>query len=314
MSAKLHYTTNRLLRTPEFFTDPKIVDMELHARSTRIVPVWRNRNLILGGDSPTMVTLTGNHARGLLQIASDIALLGLDGEMEHKDAAAAYFAIDISDHELPELSPLLGQAEFVDLRQVGVLMNGWEGTTLAHARGLMYWHRHARFCRNCGHSTESREGGRMRRCTNTDCARDYFPRTDPAVIMLVTRPGPEGGVCLLGRHPNLPEGMYSTLAGFVDQGENLERAVIREVFEETGIHIEDVTYMASQPWPFPSSLMMGFRARATSTKIDIGMDELEDARWFTKNQVRGLPDGGIRLPRKDSIAYWLIEQWLEETD
>ncbi len=306
MFEKIYYSENRLLRSPAFFSDESWFIARLRDRNSRIVPVWRNRNLILGRDSPVAVTLSGDHARGLLEIAGEIALLGLDADEDDR----AYFSVDLSEHELPTLSPVLGKAEFLDLRQVGVLMDGHDGSLLAHARGLMYWHRHSRFCSDCGNPTLSDQGGRMRRCSNENCGREHFPRTDPAVIMLVTRPGPEGGACLLGRHPNLPKGMYSTLAGFVDQGENLEQAVIREVFEETGVRVDDVQYRASQPWPFPASLMLGYRATALSTKINVGDDELEDAQWFTKTQVMNIKDLGIRLPREDSIAHWLIAEWL----
>ena len=312
MSEKIYYSENRLLRAPEFFSDPAWIKARLHSKNTRIVPVWRNRNLILDHESPSAITLSGNHGRGLLEMVDEITLLGLDTNNAQDDDACAYFVVDVSQYELPELSPIMGQAQFIDLRQVGIMLDGHDGSLLTHARGLMYWHRHNRFCNNCGHATHSAEAGRLRRCSNNECGRDHFPRTDPAVIMLVTRPGPEGGACLLGRHPNLPDGIYSTLAGFVVQGENLEQAVIREVFEETAIHVTDVEYCASQPWPFPSSLMMGYRARATSFQIDIGADELEDARWFTKNQVKNIEQTGLRLPRKDSIAYWLIANWLAE--
>lgn len=312
MAEFIYYGSNRLHRGPELFADSQWVKSRLHDRNTRIVPIWRNRNLILGGDSPHAVTLTGDHARGLLQVAGEIALLGLDQGAEENTDPVAYFAADVSEQELPGLSAVMGRADFIDLRQVGVLMDGHDGSLLSHARGLMYWHRHSGFCGDCGQPTRSNEAGRMRRCSNQVCGREHFPRTDPAVIMLVTRPGPEGGACLLGRHPNLPAGIYSTLAGFVDQGETVEQTVIREVYEETGVHVEDVQYRGSQPWPFPASLMLGFQARATSVKIDIGTDELEDARWFTRNQVRNIDALGIRLPREDSIAHWLIAEWLED--
>lgn len=312
MPKAVYYTKNRLLRQPQLFNDPQWINARLHDRNTRIVPVWRNCNLILGRESPSAVTLTGNHARGLLQIAGDIALLGLDDSEGTAESAPAFFAVDVSDHELPDLSPIMGTAAFIDMREVGVLMDAHEGSLLAHARGLMYWHRHNGFCSQCGAPTTLKEAGRIRRCSNTGCARDHFPRTDPAVIMLVTRLGPGGGACLLGRHRNFTPGMYSTLAGFVDQGETLEQAVAREVFEEAGILVDDVQYRSSQPWPFPASLMLGFRARAVSVKIDTGSDELEDARWFTRDQIARFPEKGLRLPRQDSISYCLIADWLDE--
>ena len=312
MFKSIYYTSNRLLRRPDLFNDPEWLKARLHDQNSQIVPVWRNCNLILGRDSPSAITLSGNHARGLLEIASDIALLGLDGDVEADQDSHAIFAVDVSHHELPVLSPMIGQAEFIDLREVGVLMDAHDGSLLAHARGLMYWHRHNCFCSQCGGPTIAQEAGRMRRCGNPQCLRIHFPRTDPAVIMLVTRAGPEGGACLLGRHQNFPDGMYSTLAGFVDQGETLEQAVAREVFEEAGILVDDVVYRASQPWPFPASLMLGFRARALSVKIDTGSDELEDARWFTRDQIARFPEQGLRLPRKDSISYSLVRDWLDE--
>jgi len=132
-------------------------------------------------------------------------------------------------------------------------------------------------------------------------------RTDPAVIMLVTR----GEMCLLGRTHNFRPNMYSTLAGFVEPGESLEEAVAREVYEEVGIPVEDVRYMGSQPWPFPSSLMLGFHAQARSTELRIDPVELEDARWLTREQVENPRELGISMPRGDSIAFRLIRAWLE---
>ena len=167
-------------------------------------------------------------------------------------------------------------------------------------------------CGNCGSATRSRGGGSVLSCTDPDCGREHFPRTDPAVIMLVTREGADGGACLLARSPRFFEGMYSTLAGFVDQGESLEEAVIREVKEEAGIDVTDATYMASQPWPFPASLMLGFRARATSIDIAYDADELADAQWFTSADIARFDDIGKRLPRTDSIARWLVDTWLAE--
>jgi NAD+ diphosphatase len=312
MHKSVYYTKNRLVRKPELFSDPEWINARLHDRNTRIVPVWRNRNLILGRESPSAVTLTGNHAQGLLEIASNIALLGLDGSGDTDQDGLAFFAVDVSAHELPELSPIMGTAAFIDMREVGVLMEPHEGSLLAHARGLMYWHRHNGFCSQCGDPTILEEAGRIRRCSNAGCRREHFPRTDPAVIMLVTRPGPDGGACLLGRHEKFSTGMYSTLAGFVDQGETLEQAVAREVFEEAGILVDNVEYRASQPWPFPASLMLGFRARALTFKIDTSSDELEEAGWFTRHQIARFPDKGLRLSRKDSISYNLIKDWLDE--
>ena len=177
---------------------------------------------------------------------------------------------------------------------------------------MMHWHRSSRFCTACGRPTASVEGGYIRRCTGPDCGREHYPRTDPAVIMLITAPGPDGGLCLLGRQARWPERRYSTLAGFVEPGETLEAAVRREVFEETGVIVGDVHYQGSQPWPFPSSLMVGFRGLAESRAIHLNDHELQDARWFSRDDVRAFEALGYQLPRPGSIARWLISRWLEE--
>jgi NAD+ diphosphatase len=146
----------------------------------------------------------------------------------------------------------------------------------------------------------------------------FHPRTDPAVIMLVVRGGGDRPhQCLLGNNTKMPNGVYSTLAGFVEPGESLEEAVAREVYEEAGVRVTDVTYTGSQPWPFPASIMLGFRATAVTTDIDIDPQELDDARWFTAEDLRTFgewadDDADRRLPRKDSIARALIETWLAD--
>ena len=312
MLNSMYYSKTNLLRPPALIASEEWLNARLHRRNTRIVPVWKDQNLILDHKKPTAVIFTGDHARGVLEISDEIAFLGLDGVDISDDKAIAYFAVDLSNCEPPSLASIMGQAKFTELRQVGMLMDKHEGSLLALARGLMFWHQNNRFCSNCGSPSLSIQGGRMRRCSDHECGREHYPRMDPAVIMLVTRPGPDGGACLMGRGHNFRKGMYSSLAGFVDQGESLEQAVVREVFEETGISVDNVKYRASQPWPFPSSLMLGFRARATTTKINIDPNELEDARWFPKSVVGNAVSSGLQLPRKDSIAYWLIKDWLTE--
>ncbi|MGK7295557.1 MAG: NAD(+) diphosphatase, partial [Candidatus Wenzhouxiangella sp. M2_3B_020] len=152
-----------------------------------------------------------------------------------------------------------------------------------------------------------------RRCSDPDCGRTAFPRTDPAIIVLVRHP--TEAKCLLGRASGWPAGVYSTLAGFVEPGESLEQTVRREVYEESGVEVGEVVYLASQPWPFPSSLMVGFHARARTTEIQRHDQELEDARWFTADELRsaGEWDGDepLCLPRRDSIARALIQAWLD---
>jgi NAD+ diphosphatase len=250
----------------------------------------------------------------LLDGAGEVVFLGLERQR-------AVFALDLPEEQADHVVAAAGASGFVDLRKVGPLVSGQDAALLAYARGMMHWHRTHRFCGRCGHATESREGGHVRICLNAACATPAFPRTDPAVIMLVDRPAADGrpATCLLGWHSRLPPGVFTTLAGFVEPGESLEEAVAREVFEETGIRVSDVAYQASQPWPFPASIMLGFRARATSHEIRLDDEELDEAGWFTAAEVRGFGEWADeaaprRLPRRDSIARALIESWLEEAE
>lgn len=179
-----------------------------------------------------------------------------------------------------------------------------------HALGLAEWHFATRFCPRCGGSLEARASGHELVCTQ--CGKPQFPRSDPAVIMVVAsgEPGADDERCLLGRQAIWPEGRYSTLAGFCEPGETLEDAVRREVAEETGVAVGEVTYFGSQPWPLPASLMIGFVARATSTEITVDEDEIEDARWFTRAEMREQAESGsLVLPGGVSISRSLVEHW-----
>lgn len=195
----------------------------------------------------------------------------------------------------------------MELRAIGSLLPAADAALAAYARALMHWHAVCGFCGVCGTATRPAQGGQMRRCPG--CGRDHFPRTDAAVIVLVT----DGDRCLLGRSARFPGGMYSTLAGFVEAGESLEGCLEREVLEEAGIRIADISYRSSQPWPFPQSLMVGFRARAVTTELCMEPEELEDAAWFHRDALADPERRPVRLPAADSIARFLIEEWLAET-
>jgi len=270
-----------------------------------LVPVWRAQNLVCSGEVPAAARLTVAGAADLVALAREVVLLGLEGE-------TACFAIELSHIDAPEALPPLAQAgHFADLRSVGPLLSGPEGALLAYARGVTHWHRRHRFCGVCGSPTASVDAGHVRRCTNPDCATDHFPRTDPAVIMAVT----DGDKLLLGRQASWPPGMYSVLAGFVEPGETLEEAVAREVMEEVGIPVTDVSYHSSQPWPFPSSIMLGFNAHATRTELRLDKSEIDDAHWFSRAELRASPeDERFRMPRRDSISRQLIEDWIAEDE
>jgi NAD+ diphosphatase len=267
--------------------------------ATAIVPLWRSRNLVAAGGLRAAAPTVGE-AAALLAAGADMLFLGLRGGVAH-------FAVDLSHVDDPHAAFGLDPAlRFVELREVSPDLPPQEGGLLAYARALAHWHRTHRFCGRCGHATEPREGGHVRRCTGPACGAQHFPRTDPAVIMLVSR----GDRVLLGRKAEWPAGRYSVLAGFVEPGETLEAAVAREVLEEVGVPVADVRYHSSQPWPFPASLMLGFFATALGEAIRRDPDELEDARWFTRAELVEAGESLALRPRSDSIARRLLNEWV----
>jgi NAD+ diphosphatase len=199
--------------------------------------------------------------------------------------------------------------ELLGLREAATTLPQAEGGLAAYAAAILGWHRRHRFCANCGHPTGVREAGHVRMCPN--CGAEHHPRTDPVVIMLVTR----GDEVLLGRQPSWPPRRYSALAGFVEPGESLEEAVAREVHEEATIEIGPPRYVSSQPWPFPMSLMLGFIAPWESGEPQIGDEELEDVRWFPRRKLAAAVEGqgDLRLPPPLAIARRLIDGWLAGT-
>jgi NAD+ diphosphatase len=201
------------------------------------------------------------------------------------------------------------QEGWVPLRGLLSVLTADEAPLVLHAIGLAEWLRATRFCARCGQPLAPVKEGHELVCAN---GHTTFPRTDPAVIMLITdgEPGSPEERCLLGRQPVWPQGRFSTLAGFCEPGESLEDAVRREVAEETGVVVGEVTYFGNQPWPLPASLMLGFTGRAVSAEIVCDLDEIEDARWFTRAQLRaGAESGSLVLPGGVSISRSLVEAW-----
>ena len=294
------YSSSPLDRIATRREDPDWITSRLADPDTLFVPVWRAKNLVRGTDqaSPEAVYISGEMAHALRMQEGPWAFLGILDDR-------AVFAIDISatDDPVPLLPENLGS--FVDLRSVGWGVPRPEASVLAHARGLMHWRQRHRFCGICGNACTVKSAGHVLQCTV--CNTQHFPRTDPAVIMLVHR----GDRALLGHSSRFPRAtMYSTLAGFVEPGETLEEAVRREVLEESGVSVGDVHYHSSQPWPFPGNIMLGFYAEGLSEEITIDPEELRDARWFSRQQMRDHKQQGFDLPRADSIARRLIEDWL----
>ena len=303
----LTFSGNPLDRRSDRRQDPEQVKRWFTEPHARVIPYWRRRVLVDEADN--LLHLPTN------AFEADEAVTRV--YLGHTPNGEALFLLDMSAQDESEARALPGTGDLVDLREAATRlpMQDTAITGLSHA--LMHWHSTHRFCGRCGSPSQAANGGHMRLCANPDCGMQTFPRTDACVIMLVTATDPATGeaVALLGNHPRFPPGVYSTLAGFVDPGESLEEAVIREVGEEAGIRVCRPRYLASQPWPFPAQLMLGFTAEALDFDLNPDPAELSDARWFTAAQLREAGDWGdssaaIQLPRPESIARFLVNQWL----
>lgn len=318
----MFYTHAALDRADHLRKDEAAQTRLYESDHAQVLPVWRGK-LLVGENAESAPSMLSIAASACPESAETIIFLGLVDEKP-------LFALSISQLHENQLEiwlalaqsayPQHGNIRFDDLRVIGPsLFIKNEGALMAYARGLAYWHDNALFCSRCGYALHSINAGHIKCCSNDDCNHQTFPRTDPAVIMLVTRPATNDSpdLCLLGRNKNWPTGVFSTLAGFVETGESLEQAVQREVLEEANIHTDNVRYIASQPWPFPRSIMLGFEATATTFDITCDPDELEDAQWFSVEQLKTFGTWGdkaykLQLPRRDSIARLLIDQWMSE--
>ena len=280
----------------------------------QVLALWRGKPLMQDGAG--LAWVPAGHAvlaqgaapvflgldEGVARFATDIS-----GWMPEADAQAVQAGfLDASEQHHPALPDT---HRFAELRAAMLRLSPREGELAAAAKAVLQWHHSHRYCSACGAPSAPVQAGWQRQCGA--CGATHFPRTDPVVIMLVTR----GNRVLLGRSPGWPPGMYSCLAGFVEPGETIEAAVRREVAEETGIAVGPVRYAASQPWPFPASLMIGCRAEATSEAITIDPAELEDALWVTREDMVTVMDGRhsmIRPTRRGAIAHALISEWLAD--
>ncbi len=299
------YSSTWLDRSEERRDDADWLAACLADTRTRVVPVWRQRSLVRMTDPVRAIEITIDNLQ-VQPAADDLFFLGIDVE---RRACFGLALADAGDASL-EIAAAVG-GEFTDLRRVGTMLEARDAGLLAYARAITHWHSTHRFCGACGTPTEVRRAGWLRICTNPDCERQHFPRTDPAVIMRVVH----GDRVLMGRQAAWPENWYSVLAGFVEPGESLEEAVRREVREEAGIAVGEVRYDSSQPWPFPASLMVGFSAVAEEDTIQLASDELEDARWFSREEIHdGVEAGTLRLSPTLSISRHLLDVWLDGAD
>ena len=262
----------------------------------------------LRGDAAAIAALTAHSDARELAWSSGLPELTGDGQLAWQPVTTPELFLGF-DGASPRFSAIheAEGAPWAAFPLLAILADG-DAPLFAAALSLSRWHTRHRFCANCGHSTDLVRGGWSRRCPS--CSAEHFPRVDPVVIMIAEH----SGELLLGRQPHYPPDRYSALAGFVEVGESIEDAVRRELNEEAGIAVRDVRYVASQPWPFPSSLMIGCSARAESSELTIDRTELEDARWFSRTAIAaalaGAPDAAFQPPPKAAIARTLLERWL----
>ncbi|HEY2032577.1 MAG TPA: NAD(+) diphosphatase [Rhizomicrobium sp.] len=298
---------NPLNRASEKRTDAEWIAAKMRDPTSFILPMWKLQPFLIGPEKGPFETgfLKPGLCESLAAPGAPCILLGLEGER-------ALFALDISAARDPaNQGPLAGLGQFREMRMTAMSAGLPEKdiAILGQAKAMIDWHERHGFCARCGHATTFADAGYKRTCPN--CGAEHFPRTDPVVIMLATH----GDACLVGRGRQFPPGFFSALAGFVEPGETIEEAVAREIQEEAGVRVKNVTYFTAQPWPFPSSLMIGCYAEAEERDITIDQNELADAFWLEKDRARRLLAGdateSIRMPPPIAIAHHLIRNWAE---
>lgn len=286
-------------RRAELRDDPQWLSAARSDPETRYVLASGATQLVVAG-APDIALLRNGDP--LVESATESSFTLLGWFRGARTVLVDYSAVSLAATPLPEAT------ELRELRPLAPLLQADAASLLAYARALVLWRARHRFCGVCGAPNAEARAGHVMRCSRESCGNETFPRLDPAIIVLVS--DAHGERALLGRQAAWPAGRYSTLAGFVEPGESLEDAVIREVEEESGVLTGDVQYVASQPWPFPSSLMLGFRAIARTEAISLRDGELEDARWFSRAEIAA---GHPALPPPGSISARLIDGWFRST-
>jgi NAD+ diphosphatase len=294
-----------LNRASEKRTDSNWIESRRRDPSSLVLPMWRLEPFILGSEKSGPPVELGLVRAGvvdsIVEAGALCLFLGLDGER-------AVFAMDVPGADDPATAgPLAGLGYFRDARVAASIVSLKDAAIIAQAKAMIDWHQRHGFCARCGAPTKIMDAGYRRLCGQ--CKAEHFPRVDPVVIMLATF----GEACLVGRGKQFPPGMFSALAGFVEPGETIEEAVRRELMEEASVKVGEVTYYATQPWPFPSSLMIGCFAKAESRDAKVDENELAEVRWLERTVARELIEGkqidGLRVPPPIAIAHHLIRTW-----
>lgn len=300
-SRRNRFTAVRLNRETELRDNEQWVANTLSHPETRLVPLWRSRSLLERNEAGTTAIYLSNIELPEPDRIQPPTLLGNDGVRE-------YFAVSVTDAQKDTILERLTRASFADLRRASIDMAAKHAGILAYAKALHYWqYRHA-FCGICGSPNLLRSAGHRMVCSNDECARESYPRIDPAIIVLVTH----NDHCLLGRNAKWRSKHFSTLAGFVEPGESLEDAVVREVYEEVSLKLKEIRYVSSQPWPFPASAMCGFYAEADNRDSGTS-EEVDETRWFSvESLTQAIADGEVRLSPPVSIAFRLLADWFRK--
>ncbi len=291
---------NHLIRKNE-----TIIRAHLKAHNAQFIVHWQGKHLFYNHEKEVQAYFGGKE---LSSLAKDNLTLFLG---IHEDRPV--FGVDFNHSSQPEIYDPETNPIFEEIRSHAGQLDNKQATLLAYSKAMFTWHQNHQYCGRCGSLTKSASAGHERQCQNRACGATHFPRIDPAVIVLVHRAFEDGiNRCLLARHKRSGPGRYSTLAGFAEPGETLEMTVKREMFEEAGIQVDNIHYVASQPWPFPSSIMIGFFAEALNSNLLLDQDELKEAHWFTANELRDKSESGeMVLSGVDSIANFLIRHWMK---